>query len=516
MKAGKSRTGYQKPMGSELRALREQREASAPTSEAGRREASFLRNIAGAGDDLEWILFNQAWTQLDFERVGDWWEQRVLPVLEKLDLRPSASLAERVIAAIEADEQVLPKTQRRTQREIASIAKTSQSRVSRLLADSRASGSDLGGATGADDPQPEPAPADIPDALRTAIENTAASIGAGIAAPAADPATDLCSGDPTRCGTCGDPIPKIEQDAGHLRCRSCDSSTLHKSLHGDDGDFNGVCERCTQAAASVSTEPAQTGLGGSPTGATSPVPVGDYPEERIEEEADQPPADSPAAGWTEKDRETAAESLAKLEAGTWKPAGSLRHLLDDCGGPDGTSTSLWPGTPRTLTDEVGHATCVPCLRAVINSPAAATTSLPDGGGDPTPEPEQQPGHDSPTGQDRSDAGANFPDAPESAAIATTGRSEIDHHQVSGVSPGGEAPAPRNAVEPEELEDGDASLLPSPSDYLMLYAAQFALHLAEFDPVAVGPQLLDDDVATLLVHVDGFEDFVKSLIKARNP
>lgn len=153
--------GYRKLTGAEQRALAQQLAPTAAPSEATVREGSFLRNVTGAGDDLEWILLNQAWTQLGFERVGDWWEQRVLPVLEKLDLRPSVSLAERVIAAIQADEQVLPKVQRRTQREIASIAKTSQSKVSRSLPNARESGSDLEEASAAGPVDPPESAAEV-------------------------------------------------------------------------------------------------------------------------------------------------------------------------------------------------------------------------------------------------------------------------------------------------------------------------------------------------------------------
>ena len=149
-----------KPTGAELRAQRDQR-LSRPyeLQEAGRREASFLKNITGAQDDLEWILTNRAWTQLGFERVAEWWDAKVGPVLDGLDLKPSTAMVERVIHAIVADESDLAKVQRRTQREIASIARTNPTKVSRSLHVADETRGDLDG-TAADDVSPFQASAD--------------------------------------------------------------------------------------------------------------------------------------------------------------------------------------------------------------------------------------------------------------------------------------------------------------------------------------------------------------------
>jgi hypothetical protein len=83
--------------GADLRAQRDQRLGRPyELQEAGRREASFLKNITGAQDDLEWILTNRAWSQLGFERVADWWQARVVPAAGGfVDLRPSPALRER-------------------------------------------------------------------------------------------------------------------------------------------------------------------------------------------------------------------------------------------------------------------------------------------------------------------------------------------------------------------------------------------------------------------------------------
>lgn len=139
---------------SDLRAQAEARMAAQadPAAEARRREQSFLRNTKAAGEDLEWILLNRAWTQLGFERPGDWWEQRVTPVLVNMDLRPSAHLIELAVNTIAVDEKGLPAAQRRTQRELASLVRTTQSKVSRLRPDADASGADLAPMTSTDVP----------------------------------------------------------------------------------------------------------------------------------------------------------------------------------------------------------------------------------------------------------------------------------------------------------------------------------------------------------------------------
>lgn len=200
------RKDYQQPTRDELLAMRESKIQAGPISEAARREGSFLRNIVGAGDDLEWILFNQAWTELGFERIGDWWEQRVLPVLVKLDLRPSALLAERVIAAISADEAGLPKVQRRTQREIAAIARTSQSKISRSRPDAPESGSDL------ENPAAEGKGSPLVDAVRGEIEDVAANQAAAEAASRpADDGGPVPTSPPSAAGTGAFPVGEADR-----------------------------------------------------------------------------------------------------------------------------------------------------------------------------------------------------------------------------------------------------------------------------------------------------------------
>lgn len=151
-----------------------------------------------------------------------------------------------------------------------------------------------------------------------------------------------------------------------------------------------------------------------------------------------------------------------------------------------------------------------------DSPAAAVTSLPDGDGDPTPEPDRQPGQDSPTGRDRAAAGA-FSDAPEVSAIATAGRSETDHHRA-GVS-GGEVrgDSGQSPAGPEELEDGvPPAVAPSSSDDVLRAFAGLLVQLQPVDVDSVGPLLLDEEMELLYQHVDWLEIFVRRLASARTP
>lgn len=183
--------------GADMRAQRDQRLAQPyELQEAGRREASFLKNITGAQDDLEWILTNRAWTQLGFERVAEWWDARVGPVLDGLDLKPSAAMVERVIRTIVADEAELPKVQRRTQREIASIARTNPTKVSRSL--------HVADAT----------PSDLDETAADRLESAAADGGEGLAfRPTDPPAADAGASVPASAVT-PDPPGISDQSTG--------------------------------------------------------------------------------------------------------------------------------------------------------------------------------------------------------------------------------------------------------------------------------------------------------------
>jgi len=115
-----------KPMGSELRAAREQREMADPKREASFREASFLRNLNSAREDLEWIEVHQAWIALGHDSFAGWWLDRVQPVMDALAVRPTPELARRVMDRVSEEEKALPPAQRRTKAELAALVGTSE------------------------------------------------------------------------------------------------------------------------------------------------------------------------------------------------------------------------------------------------------------------------------------------------------------------------------------------------------------------------------------------------------
>jgi hypothetical protein len=293
---------YTPPTRAELEAMRESKVLGAPASEAVRREISFLRNVGGAGDDLEWILFNQAWTELGFENVGDWWEQRVLPVLVNVDMRPSASLADRVMAAIAADEAGLPKLQRRTQRQIAALARTSQARVSRSRSDANESGSDLEKAA-------KPASSPLVEALRTEIESVEdkqKNTTHDPAVPSTEDTTD--GGGPTaNSGTtpaAGSGAQTHEGEADRLG-PAVTPTEGHRGLTlgetDDAGPSSGTTDSATEQRPSSIPLPAEQVEVQAPAGVTAPAPPNpEELEERTDEQDDEvlpplPHAGDPAA-----------------------------------------------------------------------------------------------------------------------------------------------------------------------------------------------------------------------------
>jgi len=110
-----------------------------PIADARRHEASFLRNIAAAGEDHAWIIANQAWLQLGFDTFVDWYEARVAPVAARLGLRPAREQAKAALEQAAQEQRALPPKERRPQRELARVFGVSQPTVSRALGDSNES-----------------------------------------------------------------------------------------------------------------------------------------------------------------------------------------------------------------------------------------------------------------------------------------------------------------------------------------------------------------------------------------
>ncbi len=106
-------------------ALREQAQRFAaqvdPKAEAEGHEASFLRNMASAKADFDWLVSHSAWLNLGFSKFADWWETRVVPVASGLGMRPTRDVAKAVIETIAEEQKALPREQRRSQRQIAEM-----------------------------------------------------------------------------------------------------------------------------------------------------------------------------------------------------------------------------------------------------------------------------------------------------------------------------------------------------------------------------------------------------------
>ncbi len=113
-----------KPMGSEIRAQREQ--WATPEAEAARHEQSFLSNLSRAQSDFEWIVEHQAWTVLGHDSLAEWWAAKVQPVMSALSMRITPEMATRVIEKVKAAEAHLPASQRHSARDLAALVGTSE------------------------------------------------------------------------------------------------------------------------------------------------------------------------------------------------------------------------------------------------------------------------------------------------------------------------------------------------------------------------------------------------------
>lgn len=583
---------YTPPSRDELLAMKEQKQRTMPNGEAGRRELTLLRHYSAAQEDLQWIVDNNAWTELGFDTFTGWFGERVAPVVRAAGLRPTQEFALYVLENVRADESALPRQQRLLQKELAGLVGVSVSTLRRLSQDRPQASNDAGAdldesAEPSAEPHLEPTD-DVTAALAQAIADTAASVGAGIAFSEPQRPAGLCPvpPDPFRCGGCGTDISWPNRSAGQLRCQACDPSSLHRAepLGFDEGW--GECNECRRLArlasetaggdtapvgagdaepSAVGSEPVESGLGpGNPAhmqlsgwgGAAGGCGVScacgvmfdgfdtiaeaaellerhiANPEDLGEEDQDE---DEPLLNQPcEKDDCDALVGEDEAKAGFLRcedcdPDGEHASSIDldgacrTCakplprrvlvhhpgGGSEPAELQAYNDDGRTakVVYEESHTgvwVLVSRIEEIEDSPAA-DGSLPDGAS-PAP---GQPGANAPTGRDTSSPGA---DVPEAAAVATTDRSETDHHQVAGVSSGGvEAPARDGVVEPVGLGDGgftDAGLpfssdpwLPdmwsggNGDDVLWLFT-RIEEVLDRVLPDVVGPVLVEAEIKTL--------------------
>jgi hypothetical protein len=261
------------PTGAQLRALRDIKLADRadPAVEARRHEASFLSNMRQAKTDFDWILANQAWTQLGFPTFADWWDERVAPLGASLGMRPTREIAKTVIEKVVEDQRDLPKAQQRTQREIAAMVGVDRSTVARSAPGANARGSDL--EDGAEVAQTEP-PADPLDQIPAARDAVDAFV--------AEQAKDITNEEPG-------PVVPVEAPPAQPEGSGVTSGSAPAKLE-------------EIPPASTPADPEQAG-----TGVTPPAPD---------------PKPSPVLAWAQDSKEFKAASMRRdlhgfMEAG-WK------------------------------------------------------------------------------------------------------------------------------------------------------------------------------------------------------
>lgn len=148
-----------------------------PKAEAERHEGVLLKGIGSVQESFDWIVDNGAWTDLGFESVVEWWETRIRPVMVQMELRPSADMANKLLAKVREQERALPPAQRRTQKELAEVALVSDWKA-RGRKESRnrrtAAGSDLDTPPQAPSAEPATDPLDEFPAVQDAVAATIA------------------------------------------------------------------------------------------------------------------------------------------------------------------------------------------------------------------------------------------------------------------------------------------------------------------------------------------------------
>lgn len=341
-----------------------------------------------------------------------------------------------------------------TVREIGAATGTSKNTAQRAL---KAAEVDLRVPDGTKLPQVE--------ALRQAIEDAAVSK------------------DSFACEDCGKKLATGIVRAAQTRCLKCDPERIHFAR-----EVGGPCEACEadEAATLVAGTQSPPAADASTTLPHAGVPAGgDQNEERTEAEHEQDSAWHGGPG----------ECGVGCSCGaSFDGFNSVDEATDEL--------ALHIANPEERIEEEA-------AEPPADLPAAATTSLPDGDGDPMPEQSQQPGQDSP---------------PVLGSEGFPGRAETDHHRA-GVSGGGHAPRDSSLVELEEFEDDDDTAMTSsssgdprdehtPTDLLLMTFDALINLIDHLDAEAVGPLLFPAELEQLHGHVDALAAFVARVSKAR--
>lgn len=85
-------------------------------------EEAFLGGLEDAQNAYEEIVATQAWQTLGYDTFAEWWQDRVVPAMRALSMRPTKEIAASVVEQVREEEAALPPAQRRTQRELAEMA----------------------------------------------------------------------------------------------------------------------------------------------------------------------------------------------------------------------------------------------------------------------------------------------------------------------------------------------------------------------------------------------------------
>lgn len=107
--------------------------ALATRSEAQLLEEAFLGGLEDMQNAYERIVETEAWLSLGFDSFAGWWQQRVMPTMRALSMRPTREIAAAVVDKVREEEAELPPAQRRTQRELADMVGVGKDTVGRLL-----------------------------------------------------------------------------------------------------------------------------------------------------------------------------------------------------------------------------------------------------------------------------------------------------------------------------------------------------------------------------------------------
>lgn len=226
-------------------------------------EEAFLGGLHDAQVHFEAIVAEQAWTALGFDTFADWWQDRVVPTMHALSMKPTRELASSVVEIVRREEAELPPTWRRTQAELASMVGTSEATVGRING-TRSSAASTDASSDLDDDSADAMvnkdvgehdiPADIADAITTQIDE-AARHRAGIEADHARMADNLRAIPAARVTELADQVRPAQQFV-HLAnaCRQFLDAFARVDLTAAAAGFDptkaaplhGVLERATQ------------------------------------------------------------------------------------------------------------------------------------------------------------------------------------------------------------------------------------------------------------------------------